>query len=90
MEYSGHAPAWDRVVFRGEPRTRAFIAFWIADGRVVAAMNANVWDVVEPLRALIESQQRVDVSRLVDPEVPLDALLDVASQVATTRGLAES
>jgi 3-phenylpropionate/trans-cinnamate dioxygenase ferredoxin reductase component len=31
MEYSGHATAWDQVVFRGDPATRAFIAFWLKD-----------------------------------------------------------
>jgi 3-phenylpropionate/trans-cinnamate dioxygenase ferredoxin reductase component len=74
MEYSGYAPSWDRVVFRGDPQAREFIAFWMADDRVVAAMNANVWDVVEPLRSLLEAHHPVDESQLVDPDVPLDAL----------------
>ncbi len=42
MEYAGFAPAWDRVVFRGDPASRSFIAFWLQAGRVVAGMNANV------------------------------------------------
>jgi 3-phenylpropionate/trans-cinnamate dioxygenase ferredoxin reductase subunit len=37
-------------------------------------MNVNVWDVVEPIKALIESRQRVDVARLRDPDVPLEQL----------------
>lgn len=74
MEYSGYAPSWDRVVFRGDPQTREFIAFWISHDRVVATMNANVWDVAEPLRALIEAGQAVDEARLADPHVPLDRL----------------
>ena len=75
MEYSGYATSWERVVFRGDPKSREFIAFWLADERVVAAMNANVWDVVEPLRALIEARQPVDDSLLVDTGVPIDALV---------------
>ena len=43
---------WDRVVFRGNPDDGKFIAFWLADGRVVAGMNANVWDVTDPIQAL--------------------------------------
>jgi 3-phenylpropionate/trans-cinnamate dioxygenase ferredoxin reductase subunit len=74
MEYSGFATSSDRVVFRGDPKSREFIAFWIADDRVVAAMNANVWDVVEPLQSLIASGQQVDDSLLVDGDVPIDAL----------------
>ena len=30
MEYSGFARTWDRVVFRGDPASREFIAFWLA------------------------------------------------------------
>jgi 3-phenylpropionate/trans-cinnamate dioxygenase ferredoxin reductase subunit len=72
MEYSGHAPAWDRVVFRGDPASRAFIAFWLLDGRVVAGMNANIWDVNDAIAALVAARQPVDVDRLVDPTVPLE------------------
>jgi 3-phenylpropionate/trans-cinnamate dioxygenase ferredoxin reductase component len=76
MEYSGHAPKWDRVVFRGEPDKREFIAFWLDDqGRVLAGMNANVWDVTQPIQDLIRSRRPLDVHRLTDPEVPLDSLL---------------
>ena len=31
MEYTGLARSWDRVVFRGDPASREFIAFWIKD-----------------------------------------------------------
>ena len=62
MEYRGYAPTWDRVAFRGSPDAREFIAFWLADGRVVAAMNANVWKVAKPLSALIEGRAVVPVA----------------------------
>ena len=31
MEYSGFARRWDRVVFRGDPASREFIAFWMVE-----------------------------------------------------------
>jgi 3-phenylpropionate/trans-cinnamate dioxygenase ferredoxin reductase subunit len=71
MEYSGLADASDRVVFRGAVAEREFIAFWIRDGRVVAGMNVNVWDVVEDIQALIRSGATVDPDALADPDVPL-------------------
>jgi 3-phenylpropionate/trans-cinnamate dioxygenase ferredoxin reductase component len=37
----------DQVVFRGETASREFIAFWLKNGRVLAGMNVNVWDVAE-------------------------------------------
>ncbi|HVD59118.1 MAG TPA: FAD-dependent oxidoreductase, partial [Thermoleophilaceae bacterium] len=45
MEYTGYARRWDRVVFRGDPASREFIAFWLVRDQVVAGMNVNVWDV---------------------------------------------
>jgi 3-phenylpropionate/trans-cinnamate dioxygenase ferredoxin reductase subunit len=75
MEYTGYAPRWDRVVFRGEPAKGEFIAFWLgSDGRVLAGMNANVWDVVEPMQALIRSKRPFEVGRLADPHIPLESL----------------
>jgi 3-phenylpropionate/trans-cinnamate dioxygenase ferredoxin reductase subunit len=79
MEYSGQGAGWDRVVLRGDPAAREFIAFWLRDGRVLAGMNVNVWDVAEPIRALIGHP--VDERRLADPDVPIEqsALGEVAS-----------
>jgi 3-phenylpropionate/trans-cinnamate dioxygenase ferredoxin reductase component len=75
MEYAGLASSSDRVVFRGDPATREFIAFWLADGRVVAGMNVNVWDVTDAIQALIADGEAVDERRLADPDVPLTELL---------------
>jgi 3-phenylpropionate/trans-cinnamate dioxygenase ferredoxin reductase subunit len=74
MEYAGHSAPGDEVVFRGDPATREFIAFWMRDGRVAAGMNVNVWDVNEHLQALVRSGASVDADRLRDPGVPLDEL----------------
>ncbi len=78
MEYSGYADASARVVFRGDPKAREFIAFWVDGGRVLAGMNANVWDVTDPIQALVRAGYAgaaVDLGRLADPSVPLDDLL---------------
>jgi 3-phenylpropionate/trans-cinnamate dioxygenase ferredoxin reductase subunit len=73
MEYTGYATSWDEVVFRGDPDGREFIAFWLDDGRVVAGMNVNVWDVVDSIEALIRTRRPVDVAKLRDVGVPLEA-----------------
>jgi 3-phenylpropionate/trans-cinnamate dioxygenase ferredoxin reductase subunit len=79
MEYSGHAPSWDRVVFRGDPVSREFIAFWLAADRVVAGMNVNVWDVTDPIQRLIRSRSAVEVDQLTDPDVPLESRASAAT-----------
>jgi 3-phenylpropionate/trans-cinnamate dioxygenase ferredoxin reductase subunit len=63
------------VVFRGDRDSREFIAFWLADGRVVATLNANVWDVVDDLQALIRSGAVVEPARLADQDTPLTELI---------------
>jgi 3-phenylpropionate/trans-cinnamate dioxygenase ferredoxin reductase subunit len=78
MEYSGYAPKWDEVVFRGERDSGEFIAFWLKDQRVIAGMNVNVWDVNEHVQALIRSRRPIDVDRLTDPDTPLESLSDTA------------
>jgi 3-phenylpropionate/trans-cinnamate dioxygenase ferredoxin reductase component len=79
MEYSGFARTWDRVVFRGDPASREFIAFWLAGDRVLAGMNVNVWDVVDPIQRLIRDRVPVDDWRLSDPGVPLEQLVPIES-----------
>jgi 3-phenylpropionate/trans-cinnamate dioxygenase ferredoxin reductase component len=84
MEYSGHATSWDEVVFRGDPAAREFIAFWLEQGRVVAGMNVNVWDVTEPIQALIRGRHSVSTERLRDPSVPLEALTSATPDAPAT------
>jgi 3-phenylpropionate/trans-cinnamate dioxygenase ferredoxin reductase subunit len=76
MEYSGYGPLTRgaTVVYRGNRATREFIAFWVADGKVVAGMNVNVWDVNEQVQRIIREGKTVDVARLADESVPLDQL----------------
>jgi 3-phenylpropionate/trans-cinnamate dioxygenase ferredoxin reductase subunit len=76
MEYLGlvEPGGYDRVVFRGDVAAREFIAFWLSGNRVLAGMNVNVWDVTDPIKALIQSGKDVDPERLADPNVPLDQL----------------
>jgi 3-phenylpropionate/trans-cinnamate dioxygenase ferredoxin reductase subunit len=85
MEYSGYvAPGgYDRVVFRGSTAIDGgsnpeFIAFWTQEGRVLAGMNVNVWDVTDGIQALVRAGYAgtaVDPNRLADPAVPLGDLV---------------
>lgn len=75
MEYVGHPSPQDRVVVRGDLPGREFIAFWVdADDHLTAAMNVNIWDVIDEIKPLITSRVRVDPVRLANAEVPLSSL----------------
>jgi 3-phenylpropionate/trans-cinnamate dioxygenase ferredoxin reductase component len=74
MEYTGQATPGSRLVLRGDPATREFIAFWIDGDRLVAGMNVNVWDVADPIGRLIRERTPVDDDALRDPSVALEDL----------------
>lgn len=73
MEYTGYVEpyGYDQVVFRGDVDSLEFIAFWLHEGRVLAGMNVNVWDVVEDIKVLISSGALVNPEQLADPDIPL-------------------
>jgi len=83
MEYSGYPRLWDRVVFRGDPATREFIAFWMQGDHVVAGMNVNVWDVSDPIRDIITQRVAVSDERLADSDVPLADLVAEKERTAS-------
>jgi NADPH-dependent 2,4-dienoyl-CoA reductase/sulfur reductase-like enzyme len=76
LEYVGWAPpgTYDQVVVRGDAGKRRFLAFWLKDGRVLAGMNVNVWDVTDHVEQLVRSGSPVDQHALADPSVPLGSL----------------
>jgi hypothetical protein len=75
MEYRGWAPNFDEVVFRGDRARREFIAFWVRNGYVAAAMNVNVWGQGDAIEALIRARRPIDRASLIDPGTDLAALV---------------
>jgi len=78
MEYAGYVEpdGYDRVVFRGDVPGREFIAFWVgSDGRVLAGMNVNIWDVNDTITEIVRSARPVQTSALEDPATPLESLV---------------
>jgi 3-phenylpropionate/trans-cinnamate dioxygenase ferredoxin reductase subunit len=79
MEYVGLGASGDDLVVRGDLGAREFIAFWHRDGVVSAAMNVNVWDVVDDLKAIVAAERRVEPDRLADPGIPLREVVGAIS-----------
>lgn len=82
LEYSGYTQRarGAKLVLRGSIETvesglEGFVAFWLRDGQVVAAMNVNTPRSQKALKALIASRTVVDEARLADPDVPLAELV---------------
>ncbi|MFI7870338.1 MULTISPECIES: NAD(P)/FAD-dependent oxidoreductase [unclassified Streptomyces] len=69
-EYRGLAdPAHDELVLRGDPDSREFLAFWLRDGRVTAALNVNLWDHGDALTALVGTRARVSARQLAEADL---------------------
>jgi NADPH-dependent 2,4-dienoyl-CoA reductase/sulfur reductase-like enzyme len=72
MEYIGHVQrgTQTKVLVRGDLGEREFVAFWLdREDRMLAAMNVNVWDVVDEIKPIIVRGTPVDPLRLSDPGV---------------------
>jgi NADPH-dependent 2,4-dienoyl-CoA reductase/sulfur reductase-like enzyme len=76
MEYIGYAPkgSYDQVVVRGDLAKREFVAFWLARGSIKAAMNVNVWDVIDQIKPLITAGKQIDPGQLANPDVTYASL----------------
>ncbi|MET9251554.1 FAD-dependent oxidoreductase [Nonomuraea sp. NPDC003709] len=77
MEYVGHVPpglAHD-VVIRGDLAEREFLAFWLRNDTVIAAMNVNIWDQSDELKALVRAASPLDRAALADSATPLRRLI---------------
>lgn len=85
MEYTGHTDPHTptRLTYRGDRAGRQFIAFWLADNRVLAAMNVNLWDVTPHIQNLIRTGTPVNPDQLTDPDTPLADLFAAHTQAQT-------
>lgn len=76
LSFAGFAPlmADAEVIYRGDPASHSFQAFWVAEGRAVAGVNINVPDPAKGLQGVIRRGGVVDPVKLADPLTPLEEL----------------
>lgn len=70
VQYAGHHPAGDTVAWRDD-ETGGWSAFWLAGGRLVAALAVDRHRDVPAARRLMERGAVVDPARLGDPAYPV-------------------
>ena len=71
MEYVGFGEGYDRVIFRGDLDGFEVTAFYLRQGRLLAAMPVGRHDDVEPAKALIAARATPEEPQLADPGIPL-------------------
>jgi 3-phenylpropionate/trans-cinnamate dioxygenase ferredoxin reductase subunit len=71
LQYVGYHTEWDQLVVRGSLEDRNFLAFYVKEGRVLAAVGIGRGDEVQRCAALIDAGAPVDPVKLSDEGVDL-------------------
>jgi 3-phenylpropionate/trans-cinnamate dioxygenase ferredoxin reductase component len=71
LQYAGYAAEWDEVVIRGSTEDRNFVAFYLKDEVVLAALGLNRGKDVRRTMKLIRERAKPDRKLLRDEDVDL-------------------
>jgi len=74
LQYYGYPVPWDQVVLRGDAAAFSVTAFYLAEGRIVAAAMLNRPKEHRSARRLVAAGAAVDPAVLADPDTDLRAL----------------
>lgn len=66
LQYVGHARGDDECVFRGDVGTRSFVAFYLRDGAIRAALGINRLREVNATKRLIRDRVPITAEQLAD------------------------
>lgn len=76
LKIVGLSQGFDRLVLRGSMHDRAFSAFYLADGRLLAADTVNRPLEFNMAKQLIINRVRIDAELLADESVPLNRFMN--------------
>jgi 3-phenylpropionate/trans-cinnamate dioxygenase ferredoxin reductase subunit len=71
VQMSGHAPPAGTLVYRGNPSSSSFTAFYLSAGAIAGVVGINRPRDVRAVTRLIEAHQVVDPAQLADESVDL-------------------
>lgn len=77
LQYAGFHTDWDELVVRGSLRERNFVAFYLEDGKVLAAVAIGRGRDLRRSIPLIKAQRQVEAAKLRDPDIDLRTLASV-------------
>jgi 3-phenylpropionate/trans-cinnamate dioxygenase ferredoxin reductase subunit len=75
LQYAGHHMAWDELIIRGSIPERSFLAFYVKDGLVDAAVGMNRGKELRRAMAIVKARRPVDGKKLADEDVDIKALV---------------
>ena len=75
LQYAGFHTTWQQLVVRGRLDSDSYLACYVNDGRIDAAVGLNRAKDVRRLMPLIKARRAVDLDQLRDEDVDLRTLL---------------
>lgn len=75
IRYVGHAARWDEIIYRGEPESLEFVAFYLAGGRLLAAAGRNRDRDLAAVEFILRDGIALTADQMRDPDFDLTALL---------------
>ncbi|HSW13278.1 MAG TPA: FAD-dependent oxidoreductase [Solimonas sp.] len=75
LQMVGLSTGFDQFVLRGDPATRSFAAFYLGDGKLIAADAISRPQDFMIAKKLVALRAAVDPARLADESIPLKSLL---------------
>jgi len=75
LQYAGFHTTWDQLVVRGRLDSGSYLACYVTDGRINAAVGLNRAKDIRRVMPLIKSRRAVDLEQLRDEGVDLRSLL---------------
>ena len=75
LQYAGFHSAWEQLVVRGRLRSDSFLACYVNEGRIDAAVALNRAKDLRRMMSLIKARRPIDLEQLRDERVDLRSLL---------------
>ncbi len=77
LNYVGHATQWDNIIYRGSVEQKKFIAFYVSDGQLQAAVGCDHDQDLDALEFILLAKLPLTVDQMRDPDF---SLIEYASQ----------
>lgn len=71
LNYVGHAAKWDEIIYRGTPEQKEFVAFYVQDGQLQAAVGAGRDQDLIAIEFILRHSLPLTVEQMRDPAFSL-------------------
>jgi 3-phenylpropionate/trans-cinnamate dioxygenase ferredoxin reductase subunit len=86
LQYAGFHTTWDQLVVRGRLESRTFLACYVRQRRIAAAVAFNRGKELHRVMSLIKDRRAVDIDALQDESVDLRSLQESPNTSGAVRG----